>query len=291
MNALNTISQTTSFQGQNLLDGSLGFTTGSWTGQSNIQNLQINQANLGSTGTQAVDIEVNQAASTAELEAAVPTGVAGDKAVATFALATDGTNSPDAGFTVTAPQGGAAYNTGYYVNIINDANVATTAPTATYNAASQTVEVHVNDTNPTTIDSIVKAINDDTGFTAANTAATTPTTDVYDPTNHVTTDSQAFSGGTGTTGGLANNVTFELSGDKGSQVFSFTAGATLSQMITSINADTSSTGVVASQRGQHQTGPQFLRLRFRCDRGLERHQRNQRRRRRGNGLHRWRDAE
>ena len=47
LSAINSIAETTNFQGKNLLDGSLGFVTGNWTGtQANVTNLQVNQANL-----------------------------------------------------------------------------------------------------------------------------------------------------------------------------------------------------------------------------------------------------
>ena len=59
LEALNRIAQTTTFQGRRLLDGSLDFLTTPGTRTSPTSaNLQIDQANLGATGSVAVDIEV-----------------------------------------------------------------------------------------------------------------------------------------------------------------------------------------------------------------------------------------
>ena len=47
LNAINSIAQTTTFQGQNLLNGSLAFQTTDGTNSSAIQNLQVTQVNFG----------------------------------------------------------------------------------------------------------------------------------------------------------------------------------------------------------------------------------------------------
>ena len=69
LEALNRIAQTTTFQGRRLLDGSLDFLTSSTdTDFSNVSNLQIDQANLGATGSVAVDIAVTTAATQAQVD-------------------------------------------------------------------------------------------------------------------------------------------------------------------------------------------------------------------------------
>ncbi|MEM8864577.1 MAG: flagellin [Planctomycetota bacterium] len=72
LEALNRIAQTTTFQGRRLLDGSLDFltTTTDATDFANVSNLQIDQANLGATGSVAVDIEVTTAATQAQVDIA-----------------------------------------------------------------------------------------------------------------------------------------------------------------------------------------------------------------------------
>ncbi len=78
LDALNRIAQTTTFQGRRLLDGSLDFLTTAGTNFSNISDLQIDQANLGATGSVAVDIDVSTAATQATVAiSAVPVEVAG----------------------------------------------------------------------------------------------------------------------------------------------------------------------------------------------------------------------
>ena len=64
LEALNRIAQTTTFQGRRLLDGSLDFITEAGTGFSTVTDLKIDQANLGSSGSIAVNVDVTTAAPT-----------------------------------------------------------------------------------------------------------------------------------------------------------------------------------------------------------------------------------
>ena len=68
LEALNRIAQTTTFQGRRLLDGSLDFITRAGNNFGNLSDLQIDQANLGATGTVAVDVEVTTAATQAAVD-------------------------------------------------------------------------------------------------------------------------------------------------------------------------------------------------------------------------------
>jgi len=78
LDALNRIAQTTTFQGRRLLDGSLDFITNAGTNFGNISDLQIDQANLGATGSVAVDIDVSTAATQATVAiSSVPVEVPG----------------------------------------------------------------------------------------------------------------------------------------------------------------------------------------------------------------------
>ncbi|CAL1151170.1 unnamed protein product [Cladocopium goreaui] len=67
LEALNRIAQTTTFQGRRLLDGSLDFLTNSGANPTAISNVQIDQANLGATGSVAVDVTVSTAATQASV--------------------------------------------------------------------------------------------------------------------------------------------------------------------------------------------------------------------------------
>jgi len=66
LEAINRIAQTTTFQGRRLLDGSLAFNTTINTVPS-VRDVQIDQANLGSAGQIAVEVEITAAATVAEI--------------------------------------------------------------------------------------------------------------------------------------------------------------------------------------------------------------------------------
>ena len=66
LEAINRIAQTTTFQGRRLLDGSLAFNTTINTVPS-VRDVQIDQANLGSAGQIAVEVQISAAATVAEI--------------------------------------------------------------------------------------------------------------------------------------------------------------------------------------------------------------------------------
>jgi flagellin len=68
LEALNRISQTTSFQGRKLLDGSLDFTVNEGTNYNRVSNLQIDQAMLGETGQVTVSVAISAAAEQAQVD-------------------------------------------------------------------------------------------------------------------------------------------------------------------------------------------------------------------------------
>ena len=68
LEAINRIAQTTTFQGNNLLDGSLDFTTTAGTNFAQISDLNIDQANLGSTGSVSLAVSVDTAATQAQVD-------------------------------------------------------------------------------------------------------------------------------------------------------------------------------------------------------------------------------
>ncbi len=67
LEAINRIAQTTTFQGRKLLDGSLDFVTKAGSGFGTTTDLQINQANLGATGSVAVNVSISSAATQATI--------------------------------------------------------------------------------------------------------------------------------------------------------------------------------------------------------------------------------
>src|SRR6476659_2203481 len=68
LKALNQIAQTVTFQGRKLLDGSLDFITQGGTNANQLGGTTINQANLGATGSVAVNVAVTSAATKAGLD-------------------------------------------------------------------------------------------------------------------------------------------------------------------------------------------------------------------------------
>jgi len=67
LEAIDRIAKVTTFQGRTILDGSLDFTKSYSAGGNTVSDLQINQANLGTTGSLAVDVNIGAAATQASL--------------------------------------------------------------------------------------------------------------------------------------------------------------------------------------------------------------------------------
>ncbi len=86
LEAINRISQTTTFQGRKLLDGSLGFQTVAGANFGNVKELKIDQANLGSTGSVSVDVTINAAAKRARVSLDIPVGIPAVAATGSVAL-------------------------------------------------------------------------------------------------------------------------------------------------------------------------------------------------------------
>jgi flagellin len=88
LEALNRISQTTTFQGRRLLDGSLDFISNAGS-VSTIESVQIDQANLGAAGEIDVDIDISAAAAQATLSNSVPAATTGSVATASLTFASE----------------------------------------------------------------------------------------------------------------------------------------------------------------------------------------------------------
>ena len=176
LKALNRIAQTTTFQGRKLLDGSLDFTTTAGSNFNRISNLQIDQANLGSTGNVAVSVTVSAAATQAKVDVtgigAVVPGTSAST-TATFAntatQATGGTVTIGAEtFSIAADASGAADgaegNQPATITITYGAGSAATS----YTAATNTLNVSVTQASGVaTVADIQAAINGGSDFTAS----------------------------------------------------------------------------------------------------------------------------
>ena len=98
---------------------------------------------------------------------------------------------------------------------------------------------------------IVTAIGDEGTYNAeleTDPASTLTTFNSGVGTN--TTTGTAFAGGVEGSGGLAEDVVFELLGEGGSEVFNVSAGTSIDDLITQVNLVQDATGVVASKDGE-----------------------------------------
>ncbi len=103
LEAINRIAQNTTFQGRKLLDGSLEFITTSGTNFSRMTDLRINQANLGATGSVALDINITTAATQARLEVPnIPAAGATGQGTITLQNKTRGAEATTANLTTAA---------------------------------------------------------------------------------------------------------------------------------------------------------------------------------------------
>lgn len=176
LEALNRIAQTTTFQGRRLLDGSLDFITTAGTGFANINNLQIDQANLGATGNVAVNVNVTSAATQAQVNVTGISAVVPAVAASTTATFTNTATQATGGtvtigsetFTIAADASGAADgaegNQAVNVAITYGAGSASTS----YTAGTNTLNVSVTQASgAATIGDIQAAINGGSDFTAS----------------------------------------------------------------------------------------------------------------------------
>lgn len=150
LEAIDRISRVTTFQGRRVLDGSLDFIVAGTSNYNQISNLQVQQANLGTTGSVAVTVAVNTAATQAQVDLTnIPAATSavnafGDvtlthseaQATGAFSLSTTGTVA----LTVNAVNGGSAQDaSGNGIDvIINDAVGATTA---SYNSGTREITI------------------------------------------------------------------------------------------------------------------------------------------------------
>lgn len=167
LEAINRIAQTTSFQGKKLLDGSLDFV--STAGQvSSIEDISIEQANLGAAGQ--IDVNVNIAAAATKATITSSSGEAQAEAVlkfapqATITLATDAPGNFS--FTVKSTSLGTQHE-GVAIEFVEAAGVS-----ASYDAENKKITVtYVEDTS--TAAAIMAAINNLDEFAAFETPGAT----------------------------------------------------------------------------------------------------------------------
>jgi flagellin len=161
LEAINRISQTTTFQGRKLLDGSLDFVSNISTVAA-VTDSKINSANLGSAGSLSVDVAIEQAATQAELTATFDR----DAASATLNLGVRDnilTNVAVSSNTITDD---------VTIEFVRDTNVAVDEVVAAFDADTNTITVSGNGSTATSITraDVAAAINALTDFSASSSA-------------------------------------------------------------------------------------------------------------------------
>jgi len=182
------------------------------------------------TGVVGANPLVDQAASTA---ATVTTSLSG------------GRDAGSAVITLTAANAGTSGNA-KTVTIVESAAVTAAAPTAV-DDGSGNLTITVNDTNVTSLTAINSAIDALSGYNAS--LATSTGDGNYNPTTQAPPVVANTAGGVTASGGITQDVVFELAGEDGSEVFSVEAGAGISQLVSQINLVSDATGVSAAANG------------------------------------------
>ena len=232
LEAINRISQSTTFQGSKLLDGTLDFVSTARSVAS-VRDINIDQANLGAVGQISADVVIDSAATQAAITAATGGFTAAANATATFVTGTDS-------ITITAATAGSDFND-VQVQFVDDTSAGDVAASATFDAAQRTLTVTYNSTAATStnrdIDAIAAAITADGTFAGAVAGANGADAFV-EPT---TTPSTLKTGGEV----LNADLVFQLSGEDGSETFNFGSGTAASQISDAVNLVADSTGVSA----------------------------------------------
>jgi flagellin len=232
LEAINRISQSTTFQGSKLLDGTLDFVSTARSVAS-VRDINIDQANLGAVGQISADVVIDSAATQAAITAATGGFTAAANATATFVTGTDS-------ITITAATAGSDFND-VQVQFVDDTTAGDVAASASFDTAQRTLTVTYNSTAATStnrdIDAIAAAITADGTFTGA--VVDVNGADAFvEPT---TTPSTLKSGGEV----LIADLVFQLSGEDGSETFNFGSGTAASQISDAVNLVADSTGVSA----------------------------------------------
>jgi len=169
LEAINRIAQTTTFQGRRLLDGSLAFVTDS-ASVATIQDLQIDQANLGATGSIAVDVDIASAATQATIRSASGTSQATTTLYFAAGEEWGAGNFADANAVLTvnaSALGPAEDGVTIKFNLVD--SIAAGSEYATYDAAAKQLNVYVDDNAATTIENVANAIDALDEWTAVGT--------------------------------------------------------------------------------------------------------------------------
>ncbi|MEM9827326.1 MAG: flagellin [Planctomycetota bacterium] len=243
LEAINRIAQTTTFQGRKLLDGSLDFVTNA-SNVPSIEDLQIDQANLGATNQIAVDVVINSAATRGAVEARN-----GAFTTTGFANATFGTGGDQ--IRIQALRAGQDFND-VQVNFVDLADAGVdAAASASYDDDNRELTVTFNSLAATAthrdynaIIAAIQAATNNGGASVFNAVmdAGDPNAAFVIPSGDISTEK---------TGGeiLQDDLVFQLNGTTGAETFNFSAGTPSRKIVEAVNLVQDSTSVRASFSG------------------------------------------
>lgn len=206
------------------------------------------------TDTITVSVDIGGGATVNDIYTAINNDLAGDftatnlvggaGAAVVETIADPMTGGRDAGsatIRVTADTAGTAAN-GVTVTLLEDAVTNPNPNTATAALNGGNIEVYINGT--VTYSDIAAAIDGLTGYSASITTSTGDQN--YIDTSDSPPAAATLANGVDGSGGLTQDVVFELAGKDGSEIFSFSAGTTINQLEAAIDALSDSTGVTAT---------------------------------------------
>jgi flagellin len=213
------------------------------------------------TNTGILTVSVTQAdgvATTANIQAAIDgtadfvatggdasTVSAAQATAATLVNATAGRDAGSAAVVITAANAGTSFNA-KTVTVVESNTVTTSAPTAV-DDGSGNITITVNDTGVTDLDDVIAAIDLLDDYSAA--AGTTTGDGNYNAATQTVPVVANTAGGVAASGGITDDLVFELAGADGSEIFSVLAGTGISELVSQINLVSDATGVSATANG------------------------------------------
>ena len=155
LEAIDRISQVTTFQGSRLLDGSLDFITTAGTGFATITDLNIDQANLGVAGQKSVNVDITQ---TAQIATITETGTPTANAITSLTFSAGDLTTALTNATIFRIEADTLnFAAGADVVLVDDIGGAGNE-TADYNANTNVLSIHYDGT-ASTAQHIIDAVN------------------------------------------------------------------------------------------------------------------------------------
>lgn len=235
LEAVDRISQVTTFQGRKLLDGSLDFITSAGTNYGQLSNLKIDQANLGTQSSIDVTVSVATAAAQAQITNTVGSTTPASQASTTLTL-----SSGD--LVLEAVGGGVSFND-VAVNIVTDSGTPAGTPTAVYdnsNPNAKTLTITVNDSATTTLADLSTALAVEGIFQIDNGATTATginTTDAIAASATLAVDAGNLTITANTPGAALNGVDIEIVEDSGTTTGAPTVSFANNTLTITVNDD------------------------------------------------------